>query len=72
MVDRRFLSVKPAPEPLPVLLIPGFMAGDASLTFVAGWLRRRGHAQVSVAVTYTPLGGSPSTKTTSLKLQLRR
>jgi triacylglycerol lipase len=44
MVDRRFLSVKPAPEPLPVLLIPGFMAGDASLTFLAGWLRRRGHA----------------------------
>jgi hypothetical protein len=35
-------------------------------------LRRRGHAQVSVAVTYTPLGGSPSTTTTSLKLQLRR
>jgi pimeloyl-ACP methyl ester carboxylesterase len=44
MVDRRFLSVKPVPEPLPVLLIPGFMAGDASLTFLAGWLRRRGHA----------------------------
>jgi triacylglycerol lipase len=44
MVDRRFLSAKPAPDPLPVLLIPGFMAGDASLTFLAGWLRRRGHA----------------------------
>jgi len=43
LVDRRFLSVKPAPEPLPVLLIPGFMAGDASLSFLAGWLRRRGH-----------------------------
>ena len=28
----------------PVLLIPGFMAGDASLTVLAGWLRRRGHA----------------------------
>jgi pimeloyl-ACP methyl ester carboxylesterase len=26
-----------------VLLIPGFMAGDASLTALAGWLRRRGH-----------------------------
>jgi pimeloyl-ACP methyl ester carboxylesterase len=26
-----------------VLLIPGFMAGDASLTMLAGWLRRRGH-----------------------------
>ena len=27
----------------PVLLIPGFMAGDASLTVLATWLRRRGH-----------------------------
>jgi len=27
----------------PVLLIPGFLAGDASLTVLAGWLRRRGH-----------------------------
>jgi triacylglycerol lipase len=43
LVDRRFLSVRPAREPLPVLLVPGFMAGDASLTALAGWLRRRGH-----------------------------
>jgi pimeloyl-ACP methyl ester carboxylesterase len=43
LVDRRFLSVKPAGDALPVLLIPGFMAGDASLTPLAGWLRRRGH-----------------------------
>jgi triacylglycerol lipase len=41
--DRRFHGVRPATEPLPVLLIPGFMAGDASLTALAGWLRRRGH-----------------------------
>ena len=27
----------------PVLLIPGFLAGDASLAVLAGWLRRRGH-----------------------------
>ena len=27
----------------PILLIPGFLAGDASLTVMAGWLRRRGH-----------------------------
>ncbi len=27
----------------PVLLIPGFLAGDASLTTMTGWLRRRGH-----------------------------
>src|SRR5438445_1837275 len=27
----------------PVLLIPGFMAGDASLAIMRRWLRRRGH-----------------------------
>jgi triacylglycerol lipase len=27
----------------PVMLIPGFMAGDASLTVLRHWLRRRGH-----------------------------
>jgi triacylglycerol lipase len=27
----------------PVLLIPGFMAGDASLAMLRAWLRRRGH-----------------------------
>ena len=36
--------MEPAEEPPPVLLIPGFMAGDASMTALAGWLRRRGHA----------------------------
>ena len=30
-----------APQP-PVLLVPGFMAGDGSLGVLAGWLRRRG------------------------------
>src|SRR5256885_434597 len=28
---------------LPVLLIPGFMAGDASLLVLREWLRKRGH-----------------------------
>src|SRR4051812_28474411 len=28
----------------PVLLIPGFLAGDGSLTVMADWLRRIGHA----------------------------
>src|SRR3954470_4555968 len=27
----------------PVLLIPGFLAGDNSLSVLAGWLRRIGH-----------------------------
>jgi triacylglycerol lipase len=42
--DQRFYSVTPARDPAPVLLIPGFMASDASMAALAGWLRRRGHA----------------------------
>ncbi|HEY4451691.1 MAG TPA: alpha/beta fold hydrolase [Solirubrobacteraceae bacterium] len=30
-------------EAAPVLMIPGFMAGDASLAMMRRWLRRRGH-----------------------------
>ncbi len=44
LADGRFRSPVRAPGRAPVLLIPGFMAGDASLTLLAGWLRRRGHA----------------------------
>ena len=39
----RFLRVARGNDPQSVLLIPGFLAGDASLTALAGWLRRRGH-----------------------------
>lgn len=42
--DPRFWSPAHEPDGRPVLLIPGFLAGDASLTVMAGWLRRRGHA----------------------------
>lgn len=31
-------------SPRPVMLIPGFMAGDSSLAVMRAWLRRRGHA----------------------------
>ncbi len=34
----------------PVLLIPGFMAGDASLTMMRHWLRRRGHRVASSGI----------------------
>jgi triacylglycerol lipase len=43
IADPRFHRVAPGSDPHPVLLIPGFLAGDASLTLMAGWLRRRGH-----------------------------
>ena len=43
LADGRFRSPARAPRRPPVLLIPGFMAGDASLTVLANWLRRRGH-----------------------------
>lgn len=43
LADRRFHAPPRAPRRPPVLLIPGFLAGDASLVLLAGWLRRRGH-----------------------------
>ena len=43
LADRRFHAPARAPRRPPVLLIPGFLAGDASLILLAGWLRRRGH-----------------------------
>ena len=44
LADGRFRSPVRGSRRPPVLLIPGFMAGDSSLTLLAGWLRRRGHA----------------------------
>jgi triacylglycerol lipase len=41
--DFRFWAPPRKGSRQPVLLIPGFLAGDASLTVMAGWLRRRGH-----------------------------
>jgi triacylglycerol lipase len=43
LADPRFHAPTRAEGRPPVLLIPGFMAGDASLMMLAGWLRRRGH-----------------------------
>jgi pimeloyl-ACP methyl ester carboxylesterase len=42
MADPAFLRPAFDPASPPVLLIPGFMAGDGSLAVLAGWLRRRG------------------------------
>ena len=44
LTDPRFWSPSLSRRRHPVLLIPGFLAGDASLTVLAGWLRRRGHS----------------------------
>jgi pimeloyl-ACP methyl ester carboxylesterase len=43
LTDPRFWSPEQSDRRQPVLLIPGFLAGDASLTVLATWLRRRGH-----------------------------
>jgi pimeloyl-ACP methyl ester carboxylesterase len=43
MSDPRFWNPARGSGRQPVLLIPGFLAGDASMTVMAGWLRRRGH-----------------------------
>ena len=42
LADRDFLRPARSRYEPPALLIPGFMAGDQSLSVLAGWLRRRG------------------------------
>ncbi len=43
LASREFRSVQRRADAPPALLIPGFMAGDPSLTVLRGWLARRGH-----------------------------
>jgi triacylglycerol lipase len=45
-----FLRPNRRPHAPPVLLIPGFMAGDQSLAAMAGWLRRRGSRTSSAGI----------------------
>jgi pimeloyl-ACP methyl ester carboxylesterase len=40
--DREFVRPRRRADAPPVLLVPGFLAGDQSLAVLAGWLRRRG------------------------------
>jgi len=43
LADGDLRASRPPADAPPVLLIPGFMAGDASLAVLRAWLRRRGH-----------------------------
>jgi triacylglycerol lipase len=43
LASRLFRSVQRREDAPPVLLVPGFMAGDASLSVLRQWLSRRGH-----------------------------
>ena len=43
LADRELLAPRRRAGARPVMLIPGFMAGDRSLTLLRHWLRRRGH-----------------------------
>jgi pimeloyl-ACP methyl ester carboxylesterase len=48
--DREFVRPKRRPNASPVLLVPGFLAGDQSLSALAGWLRRRGSRTASAGI----------------------
>jgi pimeloyl-ACP methyl ester carboxylesterase len=45
-----FLRAGQALDPEPVLLVPGFLAGDGSLQLLGSWLRRRGHRVCTAAM----------------------
>jgi triacylglycerol lipase len=48
--DPAFLRPARQPNAPPVLLVPGFMAGDQSLAALRGWLRRRGSRTASAGI----------------------
>jgi pimeloyl-ACP methyl ester carboxylesterase len=48
--DPAFLRPGRQPDAPPVLLIPGFMAGDRSLAALRGWLRRRGSPTAAAGI----------------------
>jgi len=48
--DPEFLYPRRQPSPPPVLLVPGFMASDQSLSVLKGWLRRRGSRTASAGL----------------------
>src|SRR5947209_17817778 len=48
--DPVFLRPTRRQDAPPVLLVPGFMAGDASLAALRGWLRRRGSATAAAGI----------------------
>jgi pimeloyl-ACP methyl ester carboxylesterase len=50
VTEREFLRPRRDPEAPPVLLVPGFMAGDQSLRVLAGWLRRRGSPTAAAGI----------------------
>jgi len=43
LADGQLRAPRRRADAQPVLLTPGFMAGDASMTVLRAWLRRRGH-----------------------------
>ncbi|HEV7174688.1 MAG TPA: hypothetical protein VGN29_04305, partial [Solirubrobacteraceae bacterium] len=48
--DPEFLAPKRRRNSPPVLLVPGFMASDQSLTVLKGWLLRRGSRAASAGM----------------------
>src|SRR6202035_2152359 len=48
--DPQFLRPERQPDAPPVLLVPGFMAGDQSLSALRGWLGRRGSATEAAGI----------------------
>jgi pimeloyl-ACP methyl ester carboxylesterase len=48
--DPEFIRPGRRPDAPPVLLVPGFMAGDQSLAALRGWLRRRGSQTATAGI----------------------
>jgi triacylglycerol lipase len=69
LADREFLRPARAPNPMPALLVPGFMAGDQSLRILAGWLRRRGSQTAGAGMLLNADCAERATRTVELSLR---
>ena len=68
--DRNFRAPRRRTNGPPVLLLPGFMAGDQSLAVLAGWLRRRGSRTSSAGIRFNV--GCAERAMTGIERRLRR
>jgi pimeloyl-ACP methyl ester carboxylesterase len=68
--DREFVLPRRQENAPPVLLIPGFMAGDGSLSVLRSWLRRRGSSTSSSGIRFNVDCGERAA--TQVESRLRR
>jgi triacylglycerol lipase len=67
--DREFVLPRRRPNAPPVLLVPGFMAGDQSLSVLRGWLTRRGSPTARSGIRFNVDCGERAARRVEMRLR---